>query len=111
MLKDKVLLIEANVLPSAGFAGVYLPFNAAGLPYSCFELRIINASNQNVFISMDGVVVHEYVIAGETRVLNGQASSGPNNHKAYFPKGFVLYALSAAGAGSVYLAGSYQPQG
>jgi hypothetical protein len=109
MPKDIAALIPSTTIASSSLTGSYQAINPLGLPFACYELRIINASNMNVSISTDGTNEYEYVLLGQTRELHAQNNSGPGNWKGYWPVGMVFYASGTAGTGSIKLCGSYQP--
>jgi hypothetical protein len=90
---------------AAGYA------NFAVLPQACVILHITNASNDVATLSFDGGTTdHEAIPAAKDIYLQAQANALPNTLAAAFAKG-TLIAVKGPGAGNVYLAGYYQPQG
>jgi hypothetical protein len=109
MPKDIVQLILATNINSSTFDGSYQAINPSGLPYACYEVRIINGSSENVIVSTDGTNAYEYVLAGDTRYLVAQQAASPGNWNVKWPVGTVFYVNGSSGTGYVYLAGSYNP--
>lgn len=110
-MKDIVRLIPLESVLSSTLSTVsYTAINAGGLPFPCFSVFITNASTQDILVSIDGVEPYEYVIKGTRIEMICQQNSGPNNQKAYFPKGTVFYASGTAGTGDIALTGLYQPE-
>lgn len=85
--------------------------NAGGLPAACFLVKIINASDEDVFVSYDGVNEHDYVAATSNALLNLQANAQPNSNIACLPLGTTVYLKGTAGTGFIYLSGWYSPTG
>jgi len=110
-VKNIVLAIPLTSFNSAALAAGYAPINAAGFPEPLFLVRLINNSNADVTISYDGVNDADFVPHGTQLQLNFQTNGQPNNFNALLAKGTVVYVKGAAGAGLIYLAGYYQPQG
>jgi len=111
-VKNSVNQIPLTSINSAAFTGAYqLISGAAGITNSCFLIRIINNSNQNITISYDGVNDHDFLPTLMTLQLPFQSNSQPNNFNANLSKGTKIYVKGAAGAGLVYLAGYFQAQG
>ena len=82
--------------------------HAAGLPESCSIIRIINTSDQPVFIGYGGGDDHDRLPAGETLQLEIQANS-KQSPVANLRKGTVISLRGNPGTGIVYLVGYYQP--
>ena len=111
-VKNIVLPIPLTSIDSATFTGAYqLLSGAGGLTNPCIILRIINNSNKNITISYDGVHDHDFLPTLGTLQLSLQTNSQPSNFVAQISAGTKIYVKGAAGAGLVYLAGYYQPQG
>lgn len=102
--KNNVLAIP---LSTVSVSGSYQAFTA--LPQACFEIRITNASNNQVTISLDGTNDHDVVLQSQVLAVEAQTNSQPNNFRSNFAKNLTLY-VKGSGAGNVYLAGYYQPQ-
>ncbi len=99
-----ITLVDSATLP-VGFD----PVDPNGLPFPCFLIRIVNASNQPVIVSYDGVTPNDYVPANSFVQLNFQTNSQPGNNVALLKKGQVVYIGGPAGVGFIYLIGYYQP--
>lgn len=109
MSKDTAQLIQSTGFSSADLpdANAYTALNS-GLPYACYEVRILNASTKDIMISTDGTNLYEYVPAGDIRYLQGQQAAGPGNYKCNWAKGTIFYGAGTAGTGDIYIFGSYQ---
>ena len=95
----------ANLLANA-----YLAMNA-GFPDAIFMIRILNASNTNVFVSYDAINDNDFVPSGNGILeLNFQSNAQPNNFVTLLSKGTRVYLRATAGVGSIFLAAYYQPQ-
>ena len=110
--KNKVLPIPLTSIDSATFTGAYqLLAGAGGITNPCIMLHIANNSNVSVTISYDGVHDHDFLLADSQRELNFQTNANSQNWAASLAQGTQVYVKGAAGMGSVYLSGFYQPQG
>lgn len=110
-VKNSVLPIPLTSIDSATFTGAYqLLSGAAGITNPCIMLHIVNNANVSITISYDGTHDHDFLLANTDRVLNFQNNSQPNNWIASLAQGTKVYVKGAAGAGSVYLSGWYQPK-
>jgi hypothetical protein len=107
MPKDIISLIPATSIDSSTLTGDFVPINPDGLPYACVTLYLINASTEDVMISIDGVNLYEYVLSGQRIVLYGQLNAAPTNQVAFFARGMIFYASGTAGTGDIYLTGEY----
>ena len=90
-------------IDSATFTGSY---QAIGSSLSNVSVKIVinNATDQPVFISVDGSTDHEYLAVGEVRVIDA------NSTIEGFPAGTQFYAKGFPGPhneGFVYLADYY----
>ena len=107
MTKNWVDAVEMIGLGSAAMLAAYQPIDTAGLEQPCFYVRIINASDEDVTISYDGVDDHDYLPAGQTLTLPLQSHSQPSNYVAQMKAGAKVYVKGTAGAGSIYIAGYF----
>lgn len=82
--------------------------NPGGLPNACNKIRIINASNTNVFISYDDNFENDLVRANSDMELNSQELALPPSDVSLIPKNTTIYVSGIAGVGNIYLAGYYQ---
>jgi hypothetical protein len=109
MAGNSVKAVPMTALNAAGLTGGLDVINAAGLPESCFWIRINNASSVGIGISIDGVTVIDFVGAGGALELPVQLNARGPGYVANFKKGTRFYAYSAApGVGFIYLSGYYQ---
>lgn len=102
---------NANALNPAAFLPINIDFGGnprATLTEACFLIRVINASNVEVFISYDGVNYHDHVPAGLAIQLPFQNNSSPNNYVAIMPKNSMIYVRGNVGIGFIAVAGYYQ---
>jgi hypothetical protein len=83
-----------------------------GLPHSCFCMRYINKSDQDIYISYDGFKKNDIVPAGETVQIN----FGDNTMEALMGSAGMLCAgtrihvmlpTKEPGKGTLYIAGYY----
>lgn len=110
-VKNSLKAIPVVTANSAALAAGYvLPISATGFPEALVILRIVNASNQNVIISFDGVNDNDVVIAGSFLQIEAQTNAQPNNYMAAFAKSSKIWARGTAGIGTIYVIGYYQPQ-
>jgi hypothetical protein len=109
-VKSSVQAVPLTSLSSAFLTAAYDSINSAGLPQSCFLLKIVSTSTTGVTISYDGVTDHDYLPAGLTMEVNAQTNSQPNNWIANFQKGTVVWVKGTAGTGNIYVVGYFQPQ-
>ena len=110
MAKDFIQAIPLTSIDSSTFTGNYKAINSTGLPNGCSLIRITNDSNRDVLVSYDGVLDHDYIVAGDKLELNLQANSLPTGCVAQLKQGTVVHVAAAAGTGYVYLAGYYSPK-
>lgn len=104
MQKNRVLAIEMTDVDSGTLGAAYVPINTNGLDESCFMIRIINDTTNDITVSFNGVTDNEYVRSGETL----QLYAVPSGDRSEFGKGSVVYAKGTAGNGTVYLSGYYK---
>lgn len=109
-VKNSIKAIGLTSIDSAAVQlGVYGAINPLGLDEPCFLIRIVNNSNQAIFVSYRvGGGDDEYIPAGGSLNLNGQTNSSPNNYKANWAKGLVVLVRGTPGVGLITLSGYYQ---
>jgi hypothetical protein len=109
MAGNSVKAVPVALLNAAGLTGGFDVINAAGLPQSCFRIRISNLTNVGIGISFDGVTLHDGLKVGDVLDFPAQQNARGPGYVANFKKGLKIYAVSAApGIGFIYLAGYYQ---
>jgi hypothetical protein len=89
---------------AAGYAAL-----GAAFSHSATIVKVVNLSNQTIFISTDGVTDHDVVPSGGFYLYDITANSPPETGSIYEPKFTQIYA-KGAGAGSVYLVVLYIPR-
>lgn len=104
MITNRVGAIELCSLDISTLTGGYDSL-CSDLEAPCFLIRIINASNRDVFISYDGAHNHDYVKAGTVAPLAVQSNSRIPSNIALFHKGQEIFVKGTAGTGYIYLAG------
>lgn len=109
MAKNHVLPIARTTRAASTFDGTYLAINPNGFQQSPMMVIIVNDTNQDIDISYDGIVDHDFLRTGETRVLNFQSNASPSNYQALIRQGTIIYVSATTGTGSIYLVGYYQP--
>lgn len=107
-LKNNIKAITLTNIDSATVASSYKAINANGLTQSCFKIRILNNSTQDVTVSFDGVNDNEYIVKATSVEISGQANVPQYGS---FPASTVVYVKGTGGTGNIYLSGYYQPQG
>lgn len=110
MAKDAVKAIQLTFYDVASAGATYDVINTNGLDEACTQIQLINDSNLDVLISLDGVTDNFYLAAGSQFSLPVQANSQPQGYRQMFPKGMKFYLESftgAAGIGYVFLSGIY----
>ena len=109
-VKNTIKAINASSVAAATFTGAFqLLTPAFGLPHPCSWLRIINNSSKDLFVSYDGINIHDFIDAGGEWMLMTQINAQPGSGIALMPKGQLIYILAdAPGTGDVYLTGYYQ---
>lgn len=112
MAKDIVKAIPITGKDAATIGPAFaLITDPTGIPEPCFYIKIVNDSNIFISVSYDGVTHHDYIPAHEEMTVYAQTNNQPGNHRAYFPKGQLIYVGSnGAGIGSVNLIGYYNPR-
>ena len=105
---NPLTLVQVN---SNTFNGAYA---SSGLtfPGPVVQLRFINQSNVDAYISYDGVTNHDLVAAGTQANLNFQTNALPTNYSAALPQGITVYLMGlVAGVGEVTITGYYIKSG
>lgn len=111
MSKNIILTIPMTTFNSSGITGSYAPMITGGLAQACYLLRITNACNKDITISLDGVNDADYIFTNTANNIPAIYSLQPNGFVALFTKGQQIYVKGTAGTGNIYIAGYYQPQG
>lgn len=107
--KNRFSAIPLQSFDTSGLTSTYQALNGStGLPESCAYIRIINNSDTDVTISLDGNTDHDIVPADFIVDLPLQANSVPSGHYGMIEKGKIFYVKGTAGTGNIYLAGYYQ---
>jgi len=108
--KNSVMPIEAIGIDAATLGGaVYLPINDPGLSRVCNLVRINNKSSVDIYISWDGVTLHDYIPLGESLSYQFFNTRDVGMYTPGIKKGQIFYALAdAAGIGFIYVSGYYQ---
>lgn len=108
---NAILPITMTSFNTAGLNGSFQVVNSGGTTEACVLIRIVNDSDQDVTVSFDGAVDHDYVRAGETLQLPIQSNAAPGSNTAKLRQGTQVWVKGAgAGTGLIYLAGYYQVQ-
>ena len=101
---DEEILCSFSVADLTGALDFY-PINVLGLIDPCCNIRIINNSSVNIFISYDGIVAHDFI--PYEYVLNVNIRSSTDSD-VKFSRGKIIYVSGTLGKGYVYLAGYTQ---
>jgi len=108
-VKNSVYAIPLEVFDTAVLDGTYEPINVNGIPNACFLIRITNATDVGLTLSLDGVHDHEYIAAAAVIDLPVQTNSQPNNKTALWQKGQIFYVNGTGATGNIYVSGYFQP--
>jgi len=105
-IKNAVLPIPLSSMLSSEVPVDYdTAINPDGLPESCQILRLTNDTSNDVTVSGDGLIDHEYLRAGTSLLIYAMYVK----ERAAFMKGGKIYLRGTAGqSGSIYLSGYYQ---
>jgi len=87
----------------------YQPIDIIGLDAACTIIRIVNDSDVDTFISLDGVTDHDYLRAGNDITFNFQLNSQCNNHVSKMRKLAKVYVKGVVPkfGGYIYLIGYF----
>lgn len=88
----------------SGLTGSFKEINPLGFDGPAVLVRLINASNQDVAVSFDGVHAHDYCVKNSVLELSLQTNAMPNNYRAVLKKGTVVSVSGASATGYLYLA-------
>lgn len=108
MAQTNVKAVTLSTFNAAALNNVaFQAINAAGLTAACFFIRVVNDSNTDIFISLDGINDHEYVPQTSEFDFPAQANAQPNAFGALIAKGTIIYVRGVAGVGTITLSGYY----
>lgn len=109
-VKNCVKAVPLSFIDTATISAItFTPIGT--LSQAAFLVRFFNPSNTDVFLSYDGINMHDFVPSGGGILeLNFQANAQPNNFLANLAKNTTVYAVGAAGVGFIYMSAYYQPQ-
>lgn len=116
MAKNSIQAIELQSVDSATFGiGGYAELTPlGGLGYPCFSIRILNNSDEDIYVSYDGGATNnDIVVKDQELILNFQNQAQPSNYVCLFPANFKVWVDSVsgnAGNGFIYLSAYYQKQ-
>jgi len=82
------------------------------LPVACYLLRFTNFCDNPIFISYDGVDIHESCLGADaTNAFPIYAQSNSQKRDtAFFKAGTEIWVVGTAGVGFFMVSGYYQPQ-
>ena len=88
---------------------IYQPIDTIGLDAACTVVRLVNDSDASVLISLDGIVNHDYLRAGDNIIFNFQLNSQCNGYVSKIRKRAKIYVKGTAPkfGGYIYLIGYY----
>jgi hypothetical protein len=104
-LSVRVFYETLRTINSATFTGNYQALGSP-LAHNPFLIKMVNASNVAVTVSIDGVVDHDICPAG-TFYLYDEGSNASREGGLTVAKGTQVWVKGAAGVGSVYLVVQY----
>lgn len=104
-----IAMLTFNSATLTGAGNYALITGATGLEVACVMIRIVNASNTVMTVSFDGVVGHDVIPANTALPLIAQPNAQPNGYSCLFGRGQLIYIAGAAGVGTIYLTGYFQP--
>lgn len=71
------------------------------------RLHIVNSSDQDLYISYDGIIDNDLVMPLHDVTIIPQQSAAPANKNAQFNRGLTVWGMSIGATGFVYVAGYY----
>jgi hypothetical protein len=92
----------ARTLASASMTGSYIALGTK-LSNPCRIIKIVNNTNQDVSVSIDGVSLYDFIPAGGFVLYDAGCNRSNASPELSFPQGMQFYVSSAAGMGSLYL--------
>ena len=108
MAIDRVQMIPQVEYSTADLTSSLQQLNPDGLPESCFELIVVNDSDNVIGISFDGVTMHESIADNSRLNISSIFPSIPQGNSGLFNKGLILWILSLTqDGGTLYLSGLY----
>lgn len=107
MAQNSVKAIPLSSFNSASITGAYQSMNTSGLPHPCFLIRVMNASDELITVSYDGITNNDVVLSNSTLDVPMQANAQPNAQYALMSARTQIYIKGAAGTGNIYLSGYY----
>ncbi len=110
MNKTRISAIPLTIIDSVDMPLAYIPGDPeseAVLPQACVFIRIVNNSNQPVFISYDGITDNEYVPSGTQFNFPIQSVSVPVNNLALMAKDTNINFRGTNGTGTITVSGYY----
>jgi hypothetical protein len=115
MARNTVAAIPASALDvslNMPVPDIYYIINDETLPQPCFMLRFSNSSNIPIFLSYDGITLHDAVGPEMSIDIYAQSSARPAGNVAQFPVGLKVYAMrQVGGTGGIYFSAYYQKNG
>jgi hypothetical protein len=109
MPKNFIRAISTAQLDASTLSGNYDLLSILTKP--CFMVRIVNASNLGVNVSLDHATLHDFVRANSDNTLMFQVNSQPNGKVALLRQGTSIYIQGTpvpATAGFIFFIGYYQ---
>ena len=111
-MPDKIILqaIPLTTYDTSGLSGTYAAMNGSGTEECLKILKMYNASDEDVTISYDGSVDHDYLQAGGTLILDIQTNNDVTSNgggRWCIGKSQILYGKGSAGTGNLYIVGYY----
>lgn len=102
--------IPLTVYDTSGLTGSYAALNGTGVEAPLKVLKMYNASDVLVTISLDGSTDHDVIPSGGTFILDVQANGhgwNGGNHSWRIRDNQIIYGKGSAGAGNLYIIGYY----
>lgn len=104
---QQLLYEPLRSIDSSTFTGSYQALGSS-LIHPCALIRIVNRSNVDVTISVDGVTDHDIIPANGFFTYDVTANTPPSGDNAIFaPQGRQYYVKGSASSGLVYLVAQY----
>jgi len=102
--------IEMTVYDTAGLTASLAALNGSGVPNRLKVLKMYNASDTDITLSLNGSTDQDFIQSGGTFILDLQA----NNDRAsggggswHVAKNQIIYGSGSAGTGNLYIIGYY----
>lgn len=105
-----VQAITLVVYDTSALTGSFAALNGSGTTQPLKILKIYNASDVGITLSLNGSTNHDFMPAGGTFLLDVQANASKvagGDGSWLVKKGQIIYGKGSAGTGNLYITGYY----